>query len=214
MQPVGEVYLLADDRVVHPLIAAEVADRGEAGCNAHAHFEALPDTFRQPRVVQLGDGVLHFQRHPHAGYGIFRDAFGLRVAKENQHSVSDELVQSAAVLQHHAGHAIEISIQDEGQIFRLHAFGLIGESGDIGKEHGEFLAAAADPRVLPALENRLIDLPRQIPGELQREILQSSVRLLQSELRANARQNDGRTHRFDDVVHRPEAKALRLILDL
>jgi hypothetical protein len=36
-----------------------------------------------------------FPRHAHAGHRIFRDAFSFRVAKENQHSVSNELIQSA-----------------------------------------------------------------------------------------------------------------------
>ena len=174
LQPVGKVHLLSDDRIIHALVAAEVADRREPGRDAHAHFEALPDTLGQPLAIEFADSLPHLQRHPHTGHGIFRDASGFRIAKEDQHSISNELVQRAAVLQDHACHAIEVAIQDEGHVLRLHALGLIGESDDIGKEYRELLPAAADSRVLSPLENGLVDLPREIPGELKGEVLQPS----------------------------------------
>ena len=109
---------------------------------------------------------------------------------------------------HHVCHAIKVAVQDVGEVLRLHAFGLIGESDDIGKEYRELLPATADSRILSPFENGLIDLPRKISGELKGEVLQPSMRLLKGELGANARQDDGRTHRFGDIVHRAESQTL------
>ena len=48
LQPRRQVRFGADDRVVHPVGAAEIADVAEAGVDAHPHPERVLDPFVAP----------------------------------------------------------------------------------------------------------------------------------------------------------------------
>src|SRR5262249_16662322 len=61
-----EISLGADDRVIHPVVAAEIADVAEAGVDAHAHAEGLLDAALAPLHVELGEAALHVQGHRQA----------------------------------------------------------------------------------------------------------------------------------------------------
>jgi hypothetical protein len=62
-------------------------------------------------------------------------------------------------------------------VLRLHPVGGLGEPGDVGEEHGELLALARELDLLPALENRGVDLGREVLRELARQDLQLAVLL-------------------------------------
>src|SRR5438876_30848 len=55
LQTRGEIGLGADDRVIHPVVAAEIADVAEAGVDAHPHAEGLFDAALSPLHVELGE---------------------------------------------------------------------------------------------------------------------------------------------------------------
>ena len=82
LQPRGEVRLGTDDRIVHPVVAAEIADIAEAGIDAHPHPERLLDAALAPFGIQLRQPALHLERHAQAGAGILGDALGLGIAEE------------------------------------------------------------------------------------------------------------------------------------
>ena len=102
LQPGGEVRLGTDDRVVHPVVAAEIADIAVAGVDADAGAERLLDAALAPLGVELGQALLHGDGHPHAGARVLGHALGLRVAEEAQDGVADELVDGGAVRQRDA----------------------------------------------------------------------------------------------------------------
>ena len=64
-----------------------------------------------PFGIELGEPVLHLDRHAQAGLRILGFALGLGIAEEDQHGVADELVDRAAVLQRDRRHLGEIFVE-------------------------------------------------------------------------------------------------------
>src|SRR5581483_9058610 len=77
LQPRRQIRFRADDRVIHAVFAAEIADIAEAGVDAHAGAEWLLDPALAPFGVKLREPPLHVHRHQEAGAGVFGHAFGL-----------------------------------------------------------------------------------------------------------------------------------------
>ena len=111
LQACGKIGLGADDRIVHAVVAAEIADIAVAGVDAHAHAERLLDPGVAPFGVEPGDAILHLDRHAQARFGIFGVAFGFRIAEEDQHGVADEFVDRAAVAERDLRHFGEIFVE-------------------------------------------------------------------------------------------------------
>ena len=99
LQPGGKVRLGADDRIVHPILAAEVADVAVAGVDAHAGPERLLNPALPPLGIELAEAALHINRHAQAGVRVLFDALGLGIPEERQHRVADELVDGRAMLE-------------------------------------------------------------------------------------------------------------------
>jgi hypothetical protein len=59
-------------------------------------------------------------------------------------------------------------IEQIGEVFGFELFGRLGEVDDIGEEDGQLLARRCDADILRAGEDRVIDLRREIFGELGR----------------------------------------------
>src|SRR3569623_1540769 len=80
LQPCRKVRLRSDDGVVHPVVAAEIADIAEPRIDAHADLERLLDSGMTPFRVQLSEAALHLTRHFHAGLCISDIALGYGIA--------------------------------------------------------------------------------------------------------------------------------------
>ncbi len=146
LQARGEVRLGADDRVVHAVVAAEIADIAIAGVDAHAGAERTLDA--APRAI----AALSSRRRrcmstamQQAGARILVDALGLGIAEEDQHRIADELVDRAAMEQaRSADISVRYSFSSCGQLFRLQALGRAGEILDVGEEDRQLLALGRD----------------------------------------------------------------------
>src|SRR5499427_3293811 len=70
-----EIHLGADDRVIHPVFRAEIADVAITGIDADPHLEGLLETAGAPFLLQFDHLPLHGHSHPHAGPRIGAPAF-------------------------------------------------------------------------------------------------------------------------------------------
>ena len=123
-----------------------------------------------PLGVELGEPVLHLERHAQAGLGVLGLALGFRVAEEDQHRVADELVDGAAVLNSAiVRHFGEIFVEQLRDLLGLQPLGGRGEVLDVGEEDRELLALGVDGDVLLAAEDALVDLRRQVARDLHRQ---------------------------------------------
>src|SRR5215207_356623 len=66
LEPRGEVHGAADDGVVHPILAAEIAYRAVAGVDTNTAAQRRLDTGIAPGAGELADALLHRERHPDA----------------------------------------------------------------------------------------------------------------------------------------------------
>ena len=74
-------------------------------------------------------------------------------------------------------HLGQVLVEQCGQVLGLQPLGGAGEVLDVGEEDGELLALGGDRDVLLAAEDALVDLRRQILGELHRDRRQEVVGL-------------------------------------
>src|SRR5215472_6391138 len=65
--PMWEIHLGADDRVIHAVFRAEIADVAITGIDADPHLEGLLETAGAPFLLQFDHLPLHGHSHPHAG---------------------------------------------------------------------------------------------------------------------------------------------------
>src|SRR6266480_2364150 len=63
LQPRSKVYGAADHRVVHAVLATEIADRAISGVNADPATQRRLDTTVAPFLRQFTDALLHGDRH-------------------------------------------------------------------------------------------------------------------------------------------------------
>ena len=128
-----------------------------------------------PSRAELLHALLHGDRHLDAGERVLLYASGLRIAEEDHDGVAHVLVDRGAVLQRDPRHLGQVLIEQLRDVLQFHPVGGLGEPGDVGEEHGELLALAGELHLLPALEDRGVDLRRQVLRELARQDLQLAV---------------------------------------
>ena len=83
LQPRGQIHLVANDGVVHPVLAAEIADGAEARIDPDAQLEWLFRAQIQPLELQLAHPPLHGDRHLDAGNGVLFASPARRIAEKN-----------------------------------------------------------------------------------------------------------------------------------
>jgi hypothetical protein len=104
LQPCRQVYRTAKNRVIEPLLRAKVTNGAKPRGNAHAHMQAPGGAELLPVFLQFRDTRAHANGHLHALQRIFGLSFTFRVSEENQHRISDELVDRAAAVDSDRGH--------------------------------------------------------------------------------------------------------------
>ena len=177
LKPRRKVHLVADDRVVHPIVAAEIADGGKAGADADADPERPFEPALAPFLLELAHAALHRDRHHHAGLGILLHAPGFGVAEEQQHRVADVLVDGGAVRERDLRHLGQVLIEDIRQLLGFQLVGGFGEACDVGEEDGQLLALGGYLDRLRAAEDRPVNLRRQILRQLRGKRLEHPVLL-------------------------------------
>src|SRR6185369_12691772 len=73
LQPRGKVHGAADHRIVHAVLAAEIAYRAIARMNADPATQRRLDAAVAPFMSQFADTFLHGDSHLDAGQRIFLD---------------------------------------------------------------------------------------------------------------------------------------------
>jgi hypothetical protein len=175
LQPRGEIHLAPDDRVVHPVLAAEIADGAEAGIDADAELKGLLGPDVHPFALQLPHAALHGDAHLDAGQRILAHAAGVRIAEEGEDRIADVFVDGGAEIQRDLRHLRQVVIQQTRQLLGFEAVGRLGEIGDVGEEDGQLLALGRDLGRLLAGEDRIVDLGREVFGQLPRQPLELEV---------------------------------------
>ena len=66
LNPRREIHLGADDRVIHAVCRAEIADVAITGIDADPHLEGLLETACALFLLQFDHLLLHGDSHPHA----------------------------------------------------------------------------------------------------------------------------------------------------
>ena len=74
-------------------------------------------------------------------------------------------------------HLGQVLVEQRGQVLRLQPLGGAGEVLDVGEEDRELLALGGDRHVLLAAEDALVDLRREVLGDLHRDRRQEVVGL-------------------------------------
>ena len=179
LQPRGEVRLGADDRVVHPVVAAEIADVAEAGIDAHAHAERLLD-------ASLRHFALSWRSRCCISSAMRRQAWAssaspLVSGSPKKISIASPMNLSIvppcrSAIVRHLG---EIFIEQLRDLLRLQPLGGRRKVLDVGEEDRQLLALGLDGDVLLAAEDALVDLRRKIARDLHRQRREELVGRLQ-----------------------------------
>ena len=154
MQARRGVHGAADYRVVHPVLAAEVADGAVVGVDADAAAQRCFNSNVAPDVGKFVHPLLHGESHLHTGERVLLDTASLRIAEKHQDRVADVFVDRRAVIQSNFRHFRQVVIEELSEILGLHLVSGLGKAGDVRKEDRQLLAAAGNLDLLLAAENR------------------------------------------------------------
>src|SRR5262249_55080227 len=83
LEPSGEIHAGANDRIVHPSLAAEVSYGAHARIDTHPASQRVLHTRCSPNILQLFHLLAHRNRHLDASDSILLDAARLGIAKKN-----------------------------------------------------------------------------------------------------------------------------------
>src|SRR5262249_4076414 len=89
LKPGSEVHAAANDGIVTPILAAEVADGAVPRVDSDPAPEGLFDARRPPYALQLTHPRPHGDGHLDAGLGVLLDSARLRIAEEDDDGVAD-----------------------------------------------------------------------------------------------------------------------------
>ena len=162
LHPGGDIDRAAHHGVLGPLLGADIADHRLAGIDADAHLEAGQATGGM-LAVDVGHRGLHGQG---AGGGALR-VVGMRERRpeDREDGVADELVDRAAVLDHHVGHAGEVLVQHVHDVRGVALLGKARIAPEVGHEHGHHALLAAEAQAVGRLEQLAGDLGRHVAPE-------------------------------------------------
>ena len=99
LEPRRHVHRVADDRVVHTIFAAEIADGDVASVDANTKVKRLLCTEPHPFGLQLAQAPQHGDGHAHAGPRILLHALRFGIAEEHHDGITDIFVDGSAVLE-------------------------------------------------------------------------------------------------------------------
>src|SRR6266568_1988180 len=140
LQALGDVYHIADDRIFHTLLGANVTDDGFATVDANTDMECrLTKTLA--RRVETGSSTLHIQGRLHGPLWMIRLHEG--GPKEGEDTIPEEFVECALVCEEDMDHHVKIGVQDIDDLLRGMLLRKGREVADIGEQHGHVAAPTA-----------------------------------------------------------------------
>ena len=128
LQTRGEIHRIAVHRVVGALAGADIA--GEHVTAVDADASAKGDAGKLVARYRL----LNLLRGAYRLIGVLR--VGDRYVKGDQHGVTLQLVDNAAMAGDHRDYRFEVGIQHANHVFRAHGFGDARKVGDVGVKNG------------------------------------------------------------------------------
>src|SRR6266567_3257331 len=158
LQSRRQIHLVANDGVIHPVLAAEVADSAIAGVDTDPQLERLFQAGIAPLELKLAHSSLHCDGHVDAIDGVLLDTLRLRIAEECQDRVADVLVDGSTMIESDLRHLGEVVVEQTGQLLGFKIIGRSGEIRDVREEHGQLLSVRSDLDAALAGENRRINL--------------------------------------------------------
>ena len=167
LQPRGQIHLVADDRVVDAIVAAEVADRAKAGVDPDPQLEDVLLAALPPLGLQIPHPLLHGDRHLDAGRRVVARAARFRIAEEQHDGVADELVDGRPVLEGDRRHLAQVLVEQARQLLRFQEVRGFREARDVREEDRQLLALRCDLDALLAAEDRPVQLRRKVFRQLR-----------------------------------------------
>ena len=138
----GEVDRAADDRVLGPLLGADIAHHGLAAVDADPHLEARAAALDVP-AVDVDHRPLHGERGGGGALGVVR--MGQRRAEHGEDGVADELVDGAAIFDDDVGHAGQVLVQHTHHLLGIALLGEAGVTAQVRHEDGDVALLPAEP---------------------------------------------------------------------
>ena len=162
-----QIHFIADNRVIHSVPTAKISHGTESSGDPHAYPEGPQQSAVPPFLLQISHATLHCDCHNNTGLSILCDTLGFWVAEEQEHCITDKLVDGRAVLKGNHGHLGEVVIKNVCQLLRFQIVCGLGEACDICETDRELLPLGRDLNVLLTFKNRLINLRREIFRQLR-----------------------------------------------
>src|SRR6516165_10537372 len=122
LQPGGKIGFSADNRVIHSIIAAEIANVAKTSVYSHSDTDWILNSGIAPLGVEARDLALHLNRHAKTRLGIFDISLSFGIAKKDQHCVANKLVDSATMSEGDSRHLREIFVEKPRNLLWLETF--------------------------------------------------------------------------------------------
>src|SRR5262245_17243211 len=93
-----QVHLIADNGVIHPVPTTKIPNRTESSGYPNPDSERSQQSSVSPFLLQLTHTSLHGYRHFDASLCVLAYTLGCWIAKEQEHRITNKLVDRRAVL--------------------------------------------------------------------------------------------------------------------
>src|SRR6516165_4276381 len=97
LQPGGKIGFSADNRVIHSIIASEIADVAKTSVYSHSDTDWILNSGIAPMGVEACNLMLHLNGHANTRLGIIDISHSFWITKKDKHRVANKLVDRATV---------------------------------------------------------------------------------------------------------------------
>lgn len=157
------------------MFGPKVTHGAVSGVDPDTHAKGLMQAIVDPSVSQLFESLLHGDGHGDAADRVLLGALALGVAEKYHYCVTNILISGSAILEGYSRHLIQIVIQGIGQVLGFKTLCDGGKAHQIRKKYRQLLARAGQTDGLVTAKNRLVNLRREIFGQLIRQPLQLGI---------------------------------------
>ena len=140
LQALGDVHHIANDRIFHTLLGADVTNDSFATVDGNTDMECRLTT-TLARRVETGGSTLHIQGRLHGPLWMIRLYEGC--PKEGEDTITEEFVECALVLEEDLDHDVKIGVQDIDNLLGGMLLSKGREVANIGEQHGHVAARTA-----------------------------------------------------------------------
>src|SRR6516165_600610 len=122
LQSGGKIGFSADNRVIHSIIASEIANVAKTSVYSHSDTDWILNTGIAPLGVKASNLMLHLNGHAKTRLCIIDISFSFWIAKKDQHCVANKLVDSAPMSEGDSRHLGEIFVEKLRNLLWLETF--------------------------------------------------------------------------------------------